>query len=65
MEPNNEGKELLAIEELSQQLETYFKQSEHLKRENFLFESYYMRLEKMYKTEAEETTKKGKNRVSQ
>lgn len=25
MEPNNEGKELLAIEELSQQLETYFK----------------------------------------
>ena len=49
LEAMQEGKELLAIEELSQQLETYFKESEHLKRENFLFESYYMRLEKDYK----------------
>lgn len=46
LEATQEGKELLAIEELSQQLEGYFKDIEHLRRENYLFESYYMRLEK-------------------
>lgn len=55
----------MAIEELSQQLETYFKESEHLKRENFLFESYFMRMEKEYKSEVEEPGKKLKNRISQ
>ena len=65
LEATQEGKELLAIEELSQQLETYFKESEHLKRENFLFESYFMRMEKEYKSEAEEPGKKMKNRISQ
>lgn len=65
LEATQEGKELLAIEELSQQLENYFKDSEQLKRENFLFESYFMRLEKEYKTDAEETTKKMKNRITQ
>jgi len=58
LEATQEGKELLAIEELSQQLEGYFKDIEHLRRENYLFESYFMRLEKEYKNEEDDKKKK-------
>ncbi len=61
LEATQEGKELLAIEELSQQLEGYFKDIEHLRRENYLFESYFMRLEKEY-TKNEEDDKKKKDK---
>lgn len=62
LEATQEGKELLAIEELSQQLEGYFRDIEHMRRENYLFESYFMRLEKDYAKNDEEDRKRNKDK---
>lgn len=62
LQATQEGKELLAIEELSQQLEGYFKDIEHMRRENYLFESYFMRLEKEYANSEEDDKKKIKDK---
>lgn len=62
LEATQEGKELLAIEELSQQLESYFKDIEHMRRENYLFESYFMRLEKEYAKNEEEDRRRQKDK---
>ena len=62
LEATQEGKELLAIEELSQQLEGYFRDIEHMRRENYLFESYFMRLEKDYTKNDEEDKRKNKDK---
>jgi ABC-type Zn2+ transport system substrate-binding protein/surface adhesin len=39
-------------------LESYFKDIEHMRRENYLFESYFMRLEKEYAKNDEDDKKK-------
>lgn len=58
LENTDEGKELIDIEQLSQDLENLFKEMEQVRRENFLFESYLMRLEKEHKKDDEEDKKK-------
>lgn len=62
LEATQEGKELLAIEELSQQLEGYFRDIEHMRRQNYLFESYFMRLEKDYARNDEDDRKRNKDK---
>lgn len=44
-------------------MESYFKDIEHMRRENYLFESYFMRLEKEYaKNEDDDKKKKDKKK---
>ena len=43
---NDDEKELVKIEELSQKLEGLYKDMEHIRRENLLFEAYLYRHKK-------------------
>lgn len=43
-------------------MEGYFKDIEHMRRENYLFESYFMRLEKEYANSEEDDKKKIKDK---